>query len=211
MGRQEALAAKETQKKGGSTLPFNQLCAPHHLVGPALRAWARHNCPTCCRWKMSCAQHEPSGATCRVCHPWPCLLRSWLSFYHVWYSVDLPQGQDPTPGPKTAEGEKEAEPRLFLLSVCPDSLLLAALAAAAALIHRHVLTEPAAYATHCAVLHRIHSAGPPWRCWLAQDVSGAFRPNVLTALVGETGAGKVRAEPPQALLSSGSGCCWGTS
>ena len=28
MGRQEALAAKKTQKKGGSTLPFDQLCAP---------------------------------------------------------------------------------------------------------------------------------------------------------------------------------------
>jgi len=87
LGRQEALAAKKTQKKGDSTLPFDQL---------------------------------------------------WLSFHHVWYSVDLPPGRDPTPGPRTVEGEKESEPRLYLLS----------------------------------------------------DVSGAFRPNVLTALVGETGAGK---------------------
>jgi hypothetical protein len=31
--------------------------------------------------------------------------------------VDLPAGRDPTPGPSTAEGEKETEPRLYLLSV----------------------------------------------------------------------------------------------
>lgn len=28
LGRQEALAAKSTQKKGDSTLPFDQLCVP---------------------------------------------------------------------------------------------------------------------------------------------------------------------------------------
>ncbi len=41
----------------------------------------------------------------------------------MWYSVDLPSGRDPTPGPKRAEGEKAAEPRLYLLTVrrCPPS------------------------------------------------------------------------------------------
>lgn len=46
-----------------------------------------------------------------------CRRRRWLSFHHVWYSVDLPPGRDPTPGPRTVEGEKESEPRLYLLSV----------------------------------------------------------------------------------------------
>lgn len=33
-----------------------------------------------------------------------------------------------------------------------------------------------------------------WTLLVTQDVSGAFRPNVLTALVGASGAGKVRCE-----------------
>jgi hypothetical protein len=38
----------------------------------------------------------------------------WLSFHHVWYSVDLPNGMDPPKHPKNEEGKK---PRLYLLNV----------------------------------------------------------------------------------------------
>lgn len=38
----------------------------------------------------------------------------WLSFHHVWYSVDLPSGTDPPKHPKNVEGKK---PRLYLLNV----------------------------------------------------------------------------------------------
>ena len=102
-------------------------------------------------------QHAPSRGPLEPRHRCPRLLRSWLSFHHVWYSVDLPQGQEPTPGPKTAEGEKEAEPRLYLLSVRPDSLLPTALAAAA-LIRWHVLTEL------CRASIKLYSVEPRWRC-----------------------------------------------
>lgn len=35
---------------------------------------------------------------------------------------------------------------------------------------------------------------------ILQDVSGAFRPNVLTALIGETGAGKTTLSAPAVLF-----------
>ena len=43
-----------------------------------------------------------------------CPMRRWLSFHHVWYSVDLPSGADPPKHPKNVEGKR---PRLYLLNV----------------------------------------------------------------------------------------------
>jgi hypothetical protein len=43
-----------------------------------------------------------------------CNCRRWLSFHHVWYSVDQPSGSEPQVHPKNVEG---AKPRLYLLNV----------------------------------------------------------------------------------------------
>lgn len=43
-------------------------------------------------------------------------MHRWLSFHHVWYSVDLPSGTDaPVDHPKNAESGQK--PRLYLLNV----------------------------------------------------------------------------------------------
>jgi hypothetical protein len=101
--------------------------------------------------------------------------------------VDLPSGADPPKHPKNVEGKK---PRLYLLNVRALALVcgLAFASASCRLQFCHSLWPCPCVSQLRCITHELVAdvLSPAYR----QDVSGAFRPNVLTALIGETGAGK---------------------
>ncbi len=137
----------------------------------------------------------------------------------VWYSVDLPTGTVlPAPlGPSPRVDCATSKPQLYLLNVCPTAPTYpvphTCTHPRTALVYsdgaeQHLFPPAVALATTFA------SCPGDCLCWNAepggatglpkalccrsqplscdgQDVSGAFRPNVLTALVGASGAGKV--------------------
>ena len=117
----------------------------------------------------------------------PELNLSWLGA--VWYSVDLPKGRDALRAP--AHEQSPGSPQLYLLNVrCMCEQL-------------HIWTcRNARVAEPVVQQHGVDTGCLP------QDVSGAFRPGVLTALVGASGAGKTtlmvrsHALPVQAVPSS---------
>ena len=106
----------------------------------------------------------------------------WITFQHVWYSVDLPSGMEPPPNPK--EDAPGGKPRLYLLKACSHACC------AHLLPGQQLLFLPGMLGVPIFCLVSFDAAPFETHPTPMQDVTGAFRPGVLTALIGETGAGK---------------------
>lgn len=135
-----------------------------------------------------CMEFETFPAPWTACRVSQCCKFSWWhmiacftpkAWHHaaVWYSVDLPSGQDlpRLPQPEGVSGK----PQLYLLNVSVwVSMLLGMPPGKVAESFARSLTV------------QFQSRSGSIEANVAQDVSGVFRPGVLCALVGSSGAGK---------------------
>lgn len=121
------------------------------------------------------------------------------TFSDVYYSVDMPPGQEENKGQRPEDAG-----RLSILNVrsMKPCLSLSSLGSQALWQSAQTASRFCAMSAHfhCLRLPPAMYLPDPETCaaFGTQDVSGAFRPNILTAFMGETGAGKVGLNPKPA-------------